>query len=579
MNLRFKHKSGHILVFSLVVLGILFTLTSVTLQLVHREGSSVNRSYVAKQTLNLAEAGIEHAIRQLNANTNYTGEADTALGSGTFTVTVTGSGSSRTVEATGYVPNSTNPITTRTIKAEASLDSDNVEFFYGIQVDGGGISMTNSSSVIGNVYSNGNILGSNGASITGDATVAGGLADNPNVESPAENSDYAFATASTNRDIAQSFTATVAAPLTKVSVLLGKVGNPTSNLTARVATDVSNRPNTSSLATSVVSYASVGLTPSWIDITFSNPPSLTLNAKYWIVLDYGSNSAVNYWNWRKDSTDAYANNTGKYTSNCCSGNPTWTDVGGDLAFKVWLGGTVTRIDGMTIGSASNGVARANQITNSTVHGSTCPNAYCIIENPPAQVMPISDGNITDWKNDAAAGGTYSGNYNLSGTQQASLGPKKIQGDLQLSNSAILTITGTLWVTGNIYVSNSSTIKLDAGYGSNSGILLTDGTITISNSAIFQGAGSGSYVLMLTARDAKSDTSIFVSNASTGVIYYAGKSWIQFSNSATAKEATAWGITLSNSSTVTYESGLANMNFTSGPGAGWQLKKGTWREIN
>lgn len=574
-----KKRTGHILVFSLVVLGILFTLTSVSLQLVHREGSSVNRSYVAKQTLNLAEAGIEHAIRQLNSNNNYTGEIDTPLGNGTFTVSVTGSSSTRTIEATGYVPNSTNPITTRTVKAEASLDSDNVEFFYGIQVDGGGISMTNSATVVGNVYSNGSIIGSNGATITGDATVAGGLADDPSVSSTIENADHPFATASGNRDIAQSFTASTTASLTKVSVLLGKVGNPTSNLSVRIATDVSNRPNTSSLATSIISYASVGLTPSWIDVTFNTPPSLSNGTKYWIVLDYGSNSATNYWNWRKDTADTYANNTGKYTSNCCSGTPTWTNVGGDLGFKVWLGGTITRIDGMTIGSSSNGVARANQIVNSTVHGSACPNAYCIIENPPAQAMPISDGNITDWKNDAAAGGTYVGNYNISGTQQASLGPKKIQGDLMLSNSSILTVTGTLWVTGNIYVSNSSTIRLDPGYGANSGIVLTDGTITVSNSAIFQGAGTGSYVLLLTARDAKSQTSIFVSNASTGVIYYAGKSWIQFSNSATAKEATAWGITLSNSSTVTYESGLANMNFTSGPGAGWQLKKGTWREIN
>lgn len=570
-----KRQSGHILAFALAVLGILFVLTTISLQLVHREGSSANRSYIGHQAINLAEAGIEHAIRQLNTNPNYPGETNTTLGEGTFTVTVTGSGSTRTVEATGYIPNNANPRASRTVRAEASLDSENVEFFYGIQVDGGGISMTNSSTVNGNVFSNGNIIGSNGATITGDATVAGGLNDTPSLGSTAENADQFFATASSNRDIAQSFTATSSNPLTKVSLLLGKVGNPTSNLTVRIATNVSDRPNTSSLATAVIAYASIGLTPSWINATFSSPPSLTNNTKYWIVLDYGSNSSTNYWNWRKDSTDAYAGNTGKTTSNCCSGTPTWTNVGGDLAFQVWLGGTVTRIDGMTIG----GTARANQITNSTVHGSSCPNSYCLIENPAPEVMPISDGVIADWKNDAAAGGTHNGDYNISGSTQASLGPKKIQGNLNLSNSSILTVTGTLWVTGNINVSNSSTIRLDAGYGTNSGIVMSDSVITISNSAVFQGAGTGSYVLLLSAQDAKTQTSIHVSNSSTGVIYYAGKSWIQFSNSATAKEATAWGITLSNSSTVTYESGLANINFTSGPGAGWQLKKGTWREIS
>ncbi len=570
-----EQSSGHILAFALVVLGILFTLTTVSLQLVHREGASTNRSYLAYQSLNLAEAGAEHAIRQLNTNGNYAGETNTPLGNGTFTVTVSGTGSTRTIESTGYVPNNTTPRSTRTIRVEASLDSDNVEFFYGIQVDGGGLSMTNSSQVNGNVFSNGNIIGSNGATITGDATVAGGLSDTPSVAATLEDNDQFFATASTNRDIAQSFTATSSAALTKASVLLGKVGNPTSNLTVRIATDVSNRPNTSSLATAVIAHASVGLTPSWIDVTFSSPPNLSNNTKYWIVLDYNSNSATNYWNWRKDSTDSYANNTGKYTSNCCSGSPTWTNAGGDLAFQVWLGGTITRIEGMTVG----GIARANQIINTSAGGSNCPNASCIISNPPPEAMPISDGVITDWKNDAVAGGTHSGDYNLSGSTQASLGPRKIEGNLNLSNTSILTITGTLWVTGNINISNSSTMRLDPGYGTNSGVVLSDGTITVSNSAIFQGAGTGSYILLLTARDAKSQTSIFVSNASTGVIYYAGKSWIQFSNSATAKEATAWGITLSNSSSVTYESGLANMNFTSGPGAGWQFKKGTWREIS
>lgn len=570
-----RKRSGHILMFSLVVLAVLFVLTSVSLQLVHREGSSANRSYVGHQAMNLAEAGVEHAIRQLNTNTNYTGEVNTALGSGTFTVTVTGSGSTRTIEASGYIPNNTNPVMTRTVRAEASLDSENVEFFYGIQVDGGGIAMGNNAQVNGNVFSNGNITGSSGATITGDATVAGGLSDTPSISSTLEDSDQFFATASTNRDIAQSFTATSSDTLPKVSLFLGKVGNPTSNLTVRIATTDGDQPDTSSLATAVIAHASVGLTPSWIDATFSSPPNLSNGTKYWIVLDYGSNSATNYWNWRKDSADTYVDNTGKSTSNCCSGSPTWTNVGGDLAFRAWIGGTATSISDMIVG----GTARANQISNSTVHGSACPNSYCLIQNPSPEALPISDGNIADWNNDAAAGGIQTGTYSLINGAVASLGPKKIEGDLIIDNGSVLTVTGTLWVTGTVQISNNSTVRLDNGYSTNSGIIVADGIIQISNNAIFEGSGEGSYVLLLTSLDDKNGNGIVVSNNSVGVIYYAGKSRIHFSNNASAKEATAWGITFDNNAVVTYESGLANMNFTSGPGAGWQLKKGTWREIN
>lgn len=568
-------KPGYVLVFVLTLMAIMFVLTTVSFNLVHYEATTTNRSYSSRQALNLAESGIEQAIRALNANSNYPGETNTTLGNGMFTTTVTGTGASRTITSVGYIPNATDPRVTRTVKAEAILGGTSAEFFYGIQVDGGGVSINNSSSINGNVYSNGNIIGTNSGTITGDATVAGAISDTPTIEHVTSDADQFFATTNDNRDIAQSFTATASDNLSKISLLLAKVGDPSSNLTVRLAADVGGQPDTASIASSVIPHVSVGSTPSWIDVTFSALPALTNGTKYWIVLDYNSHSDTNHWNWRKDSSNSYANNTGVSSSNCCSGSPTWTNVGGDLIFRVWIGGAVTRIEGMTIG----GTARANQFVNTSVHGSNCPNPYCIISNPAGETLPISDGNVADWQADALAGGTLTGDYTLSGTEQANLGPKKIVGNLTVTNSAILTMTGTLWVTGNVSFTNSAIVRLDSGYGSNSGIIIADGTITVANTVQFQGADVGSYVLLLTTRDAKNETSIFVSNNSTGVIYYAGRSWIQFTNTASAKEATAWGIRLDNNSSITYESGLANTNFTSGPGGGWSLKKGSWRNID
>ncbi|MFZ2522784.1 MAG: hypothetical protein WAW92_00155, partial [Minisyncoccia bacterium] len=48
-----------------------------------------------------------------------------------------------------------------------------VAFHYGVQVGQGGFNMSNNAGVTGNVYSNGNITGSNGSFITGTAIAAG----------------------------------------------------------------------------------------------------------------------------------------------------------------------------------------------------------------------------------------------------------------------------------------------------------------------------------------------------------------------------------------------------------------------
>lgn len=539
----------------------------------------VKRSQYTAQAQGVAEAGIEQAIRALNLDPAYAGATNIAFGNGVYTVTISGGGSARTIESRGCIPNCTNPTSEKTIRVQATISTETVQFFYGVQVDSGGLTLGNNSRVNGNVFSNGNITGGNNSTITGDATVAGGLDDSPAVEWATHNTDQFFATASTNRDIAQSFTSNETGPLGKVSVFLGKVGNPTSNLTLRIATDVGGRPNTSSLVTGTIPYTSVGTTASWIDVSFTSPPNLTNGVKYWIVLDYGSNSATNYWNWRKDATDAYPDNTGRYTSNCCSGTPTWTNVGGDLAFRVWIGGSTTRIESVTIGNASSGTGRANLFVNTTIRGIACPNQYCIIDNQPRQNLPISDGVIQDWKNDAAAGGTHTGNYTLTNNAIGSLGPRRITGDLNISNGATLTVTGTLWVEGKIQLSNNCTIRLDPGYGANSGVIIADGIINVSNNCAFQGSGqAGSYIMLLSHRNDPTGNVMTISNNAVGVIYYANRGRIHFSNNATAREATGYGISLDNNAIITYDTGLQNATFTSGPGAGWSVTPGTWQEI-
>ena len=206
-------------------------------------------------------------------------------------------------------------------------------------------------------------------------------------------------------------------------------------------------------------------------------------------------------------------------------------------------------------------------------------------------LPIAQAVIDRWKSDALAGGEcarksnpdpelgecdLSGNFILSNGGSARLGTKKIPGNLELDNGSTLTLTGTVWVAGKIKLSNNCIVGLDPGYASSSGVIITDGNLTISNNCIFRGSGDpGSHILVLSDKNAPAEEVMTVDNNSAGVIYYAAKGWIKFSNNAVAKQATGRGIRLDNNASLVYESGLADTRFTSGPSGGYDVRY--WRE--
>ncbi|MFH1170148.1 MAG: pilus assembly PilX N-terminal domain-containing protein [Candidatus Vogelbacteria bacterium] len=543
-----------------------------------RELKNVRASLNSRQAYFVAEAGLEDAIYRIKNNLNYDTNYTLTIGSASVGITTASTGNTRTVEGVGGIFGHQ-----RLISVEMDLSEVGADLFYGVQVSDGGLYMKGPSTVSGSVYSNGDIVCESGAcNITGDAIVAGGLNTSPSVEWTIQNADFAFASTSGSRDIAQSFTATVAGALNKVSVYLGKTGNPSSNLTLWITTDNSGKPDTTELTSETISYSSVGLTPSWIDVAITSPPTLANGEKYWIVLDYGSNSGVNYWNWRRDTVTDYANNTGKYTGACCSGNPAWTDIGDDLAFRVWIGGTITKIEDMIIGDDETGTGHANSFIDTEIHGANCPNEYCIVSNPPRAELPISDGVIQDWRDDAVLGDIIDGDHLIDTT--GPFGPKKVNGNLTIDvgNDEILTIAGIIWVTGDLIFScgaNGSLIELDPGYGSNSGVIVVDGKVTVGNNCTFDGSGeTDSYLMVLSAKEEtnRDDPVMIINNNSDGVVYYASKGWIDFNNGAGAKEVTGYGISMKNGSSVTYEQGLANINFTSGPGGAFAIIN--WEEI-
>lgn len=187
-------------------------------------------------------------------------------------------------------------------------------------------------------------------------------------------------------------------------------------------------------------------------------------------------------------------------------------------------------------------------------------------------FPLSTQQIANWQADAAAGGTLSG-YSVPNNQSRTLGPIKIDGNLSLGNNSVLTLTGTIWVTGTITFGNSVTIQLDPGYQSLSGVMVVDGAITTGNTTVLRGTGQvGSYLMIVTNATGNALT---LGNSATGAIFYAPNGTVQIGNNLDLKEVTAYRLVLGNNATITYETGLANVSFSSGPGGRWTAA--TWQE--
>ncbi len=456
-----KNQDGQILILALIFMVIV---TGLVGSLVGYAGVQIkgHRQSVARtQALNIAEAGIEAAIWKLNNVPGYTGETNTTYNNGTYDITITNlSGSERLIRASAYVPNQANAIGRRVVQVTATTGTINIGFNYGVQVGNGGLEMSNSSKVIGNVYANANIDGANSARIQGTAVVAGanGYIDDVDIDGD-----------------------------------------------------------------------------SWSH-TIRNNSTVGGNARHAVL----------------QNTTVTGNAVADSISNC----------------------TIT------------GNAKYDTRSSCSVSGTaTTPNPDNFV---PADILPlpISEAQIDIMETEAAAGGTIGSQTFSSGTRN--MGPVKIDGNLTLSGTAELVMTGSIWVTGEIKLSNSAILRLDSSYGSLDGIVIAgidedanNGYIEISNSAQVMGSGTeGSYVLLLSQREGTGSTAIKQDNgqgsAILDTILYAGEGMIDIANSSGMREITAAKLKISNSATVTYESGVASANFSSGPTGGFEIADQTWQ---
>ncbi|MEY4723818.1 MAG: hypothetical protein RLZZ324_1331 [Candidatus Parcubacteria bacterium] len=240
-------------------------------------------------------------------------------------------------------------------------------------------------------------------------------------------------------------------------------------------------------------------------------------------------------------------------------------------------------------------AHADSITNSKVLG----NAYYLTSiagttvtgtkysgqtTPTAAAMPLTY--LTDWQTAATNGGTIVGPYHPA--DNSSLGPIKIDGDLIMDNNVDITVTGTIWVKGNITTGNGNSFTLASGYGDLSGVILADdsanpstkGKITINNNTTINGSGNAkSHILFVSTNTSTADASpaLSVSNNANGAVFYATNGTLRLQSNAGAKSLAGYRLFLDQNAEVTYVSSDFGGNFSNSPGGTWHIAQGTWRE--
>lgn len=554
-----------------------------------REFRTANVNLKSKQSYFLAESGSEDAMyRILNSQTISSSETLSLNGNSATTNITTLFGNGKQITSLGDVSS-----LQRKVSLTLSTGAG-VAFNYGIQAGNGGISVDGGSSVVGNIYSNSNINAIS-ATITGSAIAADSpdlaLDQSNNTPTDSPTSSITFRNVSASQDFAQSFQVATSSPVSKMQFYIKKVGSP-SDATIRVVADNAGSPSTTviPIGSTSLTASSVSTSYSWVNVNFATNPSLIPNATYWVVIDNSTQSTTNYYVLGANADSSYGNGTAK--TGTYSGS--WSAASLDGYFTVYTGGMTSLVGGatysggVTIGSAGVGDAWATTVKGATVAGNlycttgTNNNKACNTSHGDAPIvdLPFTDQNITDWKTAAAAGGTISGDYTV-GSTGATLGPKKITGNLLVNGGGTLTLTGTLWVVGTVTITGGGKIKLPASYALNSETIVSDSWMSIAGGGSVGSGTSGSFLFVVSTSRCPYDTycagnsAIKVSGGAGAIAVDAENGNVLINGGASLDAVVGNTITITGGSDVTYNSGLASPSFSNGPSGGWSI--GSWGE--
>jgi len=183
--LNIKDEKGIALVMTLILLAVLSVLAVAMVFLGRYETGFLVKQRLSDSALYIADGGIEYGINELQKSTGYQGTSEPCpLGNvGQFTVSVSTDGQPANhyeITSTGFVPDADNPRETRTVRSVVNLTEETSEVFEHAIASAGDITLSGSTVVnstptvsVGHIYSGGNILLQDNATVNGDASAVG----------------------------------------------------------------------------------------------------------------------------------------------------------------------------------------------------------------------------------------------------------------------------------------------------------------------------------------------------------------------------------------------------------------------
>ena len=282
-------------------------------------------------------------------------------------------------------------------------------------------------------------------------------------------------------------------------------------------------------------------------------------------------------------------------------------IGDGIDESPWMGTVV-------VGTGSIGDAWAYKVIGGKVAGNlycqtgsqnnkTCNTTHGI---PPTQPLPFTQDNIDAWKAEGTAGGVISnptgftsnnctannhcpcpGNSssdNSAGNcivdwRKATLGPGKINGNLTVTDDLIL--TGTIYVVGNVTVSNGGTVKLPSNFNQYSATLISDKWVSLDGGSYTGSGAAGSYLFVVSnstcpvGSGCSGHNAIDVGGGSGTIAVAAQNGTVDLGGGISINSAVGKTISAHNGANIFYETGLASPSFQSGPSGGWNVLG--WKE--
>ncbi|MBI2985079.1 MAG: hypothetical protein HYY50_05670 [Candidatus Kerfeldbacteria bacterium] len=621
------------LALSVVLLSVIAILVLTIFSRTDGHVRTVSRRVNDQEAIRLAEAGVEKAVWCLNnpsnttdcpGNPSYTGETNVALGRGHFTTTVSGSGRSRAIDAYGTVSGALTT-TTKHVQVRLATTAASESFQYGVQTGTGGVTMENNAFVDGNLYSAGSVIGANGSHIDGDAVLTPSDPTQDAVSDPSVSPLQTLTVGSNNSSndwLAQSFVPSVTDKIYSLYLKIAKHNAPTSNITLMIYSNNGDNPDSDlsdggqALTVSVPNDSPSGWEDGWTTQTFNPPtnPVLAAGQKYWLVIKASSTNSTKYWVVvRSPNDNSYAEGTAKLDGDtstmfsACAG-------GCDIAFQVNMGGVpptlkvpnvegngyARTIDSTTLGGKAYyqnlaGTVKAAGGSDTCSEGESGPNCFDDSDDQPTADFPISSAEIAQMETPAVGGGTTACSPSCTITDGTTIGPRKYDGNVTIDGT--VTLAGTIWVKGNLTFNEGAVIKLADAYGGDSGVVIIDnpddaasGKLIASNdSCLVRNSTSDTYVMAIATSQSLdvNDPAANINNnfckadlhPNAAAVIYVPNGLAKLSNNTALKEITAESLYLLQNVGIAYETGLASIVFSSGPGGSWVYRRGSYQVVD